>query len=529
MAGQSKKKSEENFRLNELNDILSSTPSCLKIITKEGLLLDMNPQGLSLIEAENMESVFKANVYDIVEESHRDKFVQFNERICSGNREHLIFEIVGLKGTRRWMETYAAPYTLPDGQLAHIAITNDITERIQAEEEIKKQKAIAHHQSKLASIGELAAGVGHEINNPLAIVLGYIETLQKKIDDNSQIDPKEIKKVLNRMNTAGIRISKIVQGLRTFSRTDSDEDVLFDPTVTIAESVDLISEMFKRENIHLKLETVDSLNKSLIKGNSGKLHQVLINLLTNARDAVADNEKKEITLRYEASPESVHITISDNGHGIPEELRDKIFDPFFTTKDVNKGTGIGLSLVHNFIAEINGKIKISSEQGVGTSFQIEIPLASQQFSKEEMDSKPTSTREKIQAKVLVVDDEEPIRILLSEILEEFGLTVISASHGKEALELLEKSNSEIDLIISDMKMPVMDGPALLKKIRANKSIEQPAFLFFTGGININFEDKNNPLKSMIDGYFFKPFDRAKIYQLISDILHRENQKSQKAS
>ena len=154
-----------------LRAMIASTPSCLKIVDKDGRLLAMNPQGIQLIEAPDEESVIGADVYEIVHEDYREQFIEFNKKVCAGDQGHLVFEIVGLEGTRRWMETYAAPYALTNGEYAQIAITNDITEKIEYEREIELQRQALVNSSRLASLGEMAGGIAHEINNPLAIIM----------------------------------------------------------------------------------------------------------------------------------------------------------------------------------------------------------------------------------------------------------------------------------------------------------------------------------------------------------------------
>ena len=155
-----------------LREMIAATPSCLKIVDKEGKLLAMNPQGIQLIEAADEESVVGADVYSLVQEDHRESFIKLNKNVCSGENGHLIFEIIGLEGTRRWMETYAAPYVLTNGEYAQIAITNDITEKVEREKEIELQRQALIGSTRLASLGEMAGGIAHEINNPLGIIMG---------------------------------------------------------------------------------------------------------------------------------------------------------------------------------------------------------------------------------------------------------------------------------------------------------------------------------------------------------------------
>lgn len=243
-----------------------------------------------------------------------------------------------------------------------------------------------------------------------------------------------------------------------------------------------------------------------------------MNLLSNAKDAISSNDgAKVITLYIEESGDQVIFKVKDNGCGLSSEIQQKIFDPFFTTKDVNEGTGIGLSLVHNFIKELGGEISVQSKIGSGTTFSLKLPFKSQQmFTLAE--EKENLEQVSLSGNVMLIDDEEGIRDLLSDYLETMGLNVDCFENGKEALECLEQCPNKYDLIVSDMQMPVMDGPTLLKQIRSHEVIKQPYFIFVTGGINVDLEDKNNELYPLIDGHLMKPFEYDAIYEDLYKVL-----------
>jgi|GEM_PF-4973928 len=366
-------KEAPNKRLDEIQNFLSAAPSCLKVMSKEGALIDINPRGLSFVEAETKASVLDKSVYDLVAESQRQEFIDFNHKICSGERGSLVFEMVGLRGQRRWLETHAAPYVLATGEVCHIAMSNDITEKIEAERDYKRQKSIAAHSARLASIGKLAAGVGHEINNPLAILKGYLTIALRKLENSSGKDVFEMRSYLTKCDKVVSRIENIVNGLRAFSRNDSLIQISFDPLSAIQETYNMIHEIYKKDGFVLNL-IYDKTDPSVeVRGNLGNFQQVLMNLIANAKDAVASNEIKEITIRYALKDDQVLIDVQDNGTGVPEDIIDEIFDPFFTTKDVNEGTGIGLSLVHNFTQEMGGDLSVKSEAGRHTTFTINLP------------------------------------------------------------------------------------------------------------------------------------------------------------
>jgi PAS domain S-box-containing protein len=507
-------KEAEVKKLREFTEILSSTPSCLKIISKEGKLISMNKQGLDLIESPDFESVDHANVYDIVEESHREKFKEFNEKVCEGHSGTLIFEIIGLNGTRRWMETYASPYKFQDGSYGHIAITNEITEKIKAEEELEKQKAYAQHQAKLASIGELAAGVGHEINNPLAIISGYLQNIENTLGKNEELDINSILNQMGKMGVAVNRIASIVKGLRTFSRTNSESHSYFNVTDSIGESLDMLKEIYEKDGIQLDFNLAGFENIEML-GNRGKFQQIIMNLIANAKDATASNAQRKLKLNMEIEGNQVAINISDNGSGIPENVKNKIFDPFFTTKEVNQGTGIGLSLVNNFVNEMKGKISFETSSR-GTTFSILFPF--RRSSSIEPVVKSSTQLTSYNANVLVVDDEDGIREILKIHLNDLSCNVVCAENAHIALEYLANDPTKFDLIISDMKMPDIDGPDFLRKVRNNHALRQPKFVFFTGGVSYDFKDKNNELNNLIDGHFYKPFTKESIMEVLSKCL-----------
>ena len=476
-------KERNNQKLKELDSILSSTPSCLKIISKNGELIDMNNKGLDLIEADSLESVLGANVYDIVEES-----------------DTLIFQIVGLKGNVRWMETYAAPYCLDSGEVVHIAITNEITDKIRKEEELLEQKKMATHNAKLATIGEMAAGIGHEINNPLAVINGNISIIEKLMNGDD-CNKEEVSKRLYNIKKASGRVEGIVKGLRSFSRKDDDTNKVFDFSELMRDSILMVKELYSLEGIVLD----DYIEKDLLfNGNRGQIQQVIMNLLKNAKDAMDGKTIKNLTVNIKKKDDYLELSVEDTGCGIPDSIKDKIFNPFFTTKDVNRGTGIGLSLCNNFIKENNGHLILKSKENEGTEFLIKFPYEADLRLEADVDEESRFNGEIKVKKILIVDDEEGIRDILDEMFSEYDLDLLFAENGKEALSIYE-NHKDIDMIVSDMQMPKLNGLGLLKELR-NNSLYNGKFYFITGGVNLNLEE----LESGIDGVFSKPFDEEEI-------------------
>lgn len=244
-----------------------------------------------------------------------------------------------------------------------IGINSDITEQINMQSQLV-------HNDRLASIGTLAAGVAHEINNPLTIVMGNIDILNEKCKDLCQINCPEY---LKRATKACNRIATIVNGLRVYARSDTDNLETIDIHKAIKETQVLITEIFTKENV--VIETIFNCETPSITANMGKLQQVIMNILTNARDAIKESNNSGI-IKIETSYTQDHamISISDNGAGIDEKQKGHIFDAFYTTKAPGKGTGLGLSISNTIITSFGGSIKVESEKNIGTTFIISLPV-----------------------------------------------------------------------------------------------------------------------------------------------------------
>jgi PAS domain S-box-containing protein len=394
-----------------------------------------------------------------------------------------------------------------------IGINWDSTREYQITQELEKEKKSSYHSSKLASLGELAAGVGHEINNPMAIISGHCSIILRLL---RQDRIEQIPKSIDIMSTAIKRVTKIVKGLKVFSRADSGENEHFNFSSAILETVEMIQDIYNKEGISITMDIVDT---SIVWGNRGRLQQVLVNLLSNAKDALETVENKNIDIKVIEAANKYRVSVTDTGEGIPDSIIDKIFDPFYTSKEVNKGTGIGLSLCHRIICEHNGDLKVETKEGVGSTFLFDLEKVTEDVDIVEspvQGSIVISAPKKTNGHVLIVDDEEEVRKLLEIFTAEIGLTSDNASNGKEALEMFLKDPSKYDYIISDMKMPVMDGSTFFKEIRSRKNIKQPRLFIITGGVNIDYEGKDSEIGKIIDGHFTKPFSIEAIQKKLNE-------------
>jgi len=372
----------------------------------------------------------------------------------------------------------------------------------QREQEEQKKTII---QSRLASIGELAAGVGHEINNPLAIAMGNLEKIY-----HSKESWNDVLKAVETIKNAHIRIQKITDGLRNFSRADKESHV-FDLVESLSESLAFVENIYRSDgiNVHFNSNTA----RAYIKGNRAEIQQVVMNLISNAKDAIERQTDPEISITLEKVPSKAIIKITDNGSGIPDEIQDKVFESFFTSKGVGKGTGIGLSLVNQIVSDHDGTIRFETEKGVGTSFIVELPLSVETAHPPENPEAPKEDEQIFNQylSILIAEDEEGIRDVFECMFMGIGCKIDFAEDGQEALSKFR--DGHFDLIISDIQMPKMTGIELLESVRAHEDITQPKFLFITGGVN--FSEEFKPILNMCDGFIEKPFTEEDLIKSIN--------------
>jgi signal transduction histidine kinase/CheY-like chemotaxis protein len=432
------------------------------------------------------------------------------------------FQIHDKNKVHKWIRVVGEPIKNTEGKVFKIKGTiQDITENKLLQQKLEEQKKLSQHQAKLATIGELAAGVGHEINNPLTIIKGFLATLEYDLKNNLS-DFDKISYKLKKIDNASDRIGNIVKGLRTFSRSDSETLSIFNLTETAQEAFSLINEIFKKEGILLTLHLDPEINIPIF-GNKGRIEQVIFNLLTNAKDATENINERLIEMDLKVLKQTAEIRIKDNGIGISSEIKEKIFDPFFTTKDTNKGTGIGLSIVNSIIKEHEGEISFETETNKGTCFIIKLPLKKDALSPNVSMVETSNAATKFELKALVADDEEDIRSIMEAYLSSAGIGVTTVSDGKMAQEEFLKGH--YDLILTDLKMPKMNGLNLIKEIRNQNKIKQPKIILMTGGIDQDATFRTN-LNASVETFLDKPFNRELLIEKLKELFPDKKFKGQ---
>lgn len=345
---------------------------------------------------------------------------------------------------------------------------------IDATEQKHLQVQFAQSQ-KMQAIGQLAGGVAHDFNNLLTAMIGFCDLLlqRHKPGDQSFNDIMQIKQ-------NGNRAANLVRQLLAFSRQQTMQPKVLSLADVLSELTNLLRRLIGAQ---IKLEMVHGRDVGLVKVDQGQLEQVIINLVVNARDAMPNggavtirtrNHKQEtrVLRGQDDMPPGryVAIEVADAGVGIPAENLQRIFEPFFSTKEIGSGTGLGLSTVYGIVRQTGGFVGVESVVGVGTTINVYLPVY--EAAEGEIDAKPEEVREDRPGPdltgagtILLVEDEDAVRVFSSRALRNKGYNILEARSGEEALDVLTKEGDKVDLIVSDVVMPQMDGPTLYKHVR----------------------------------------------------------------
>jgi nitrogen-specific signal transduction histidine kinase len=337
----------------------------------------------------------------------------------------------------------------------------DVTERKAMEQQLLQAQ-------KLEGIGTLAGGIAHDFNNLLAMILGSAELLRRQSEKYPSLS-----KYVDRIIEASERGASISRQLLIFSRPDQAELKQISLSVTITELVELLKHFLPKS---ISIESEINAEIDIIMGDAGHLHQAFLNLALNANDAMPGGGLlaiREFSVPYEILqkkfPQCEHqvyvaVSIADTGFGIDEDVKAKIFDPFFSTKERGKGTGLGLSIVHGIVKSHQGFIAVEDAPVKGTIFTLYFPVLTDAVPE---DAPPVRAAEKGNNEtILVVDDEELIREMLKEYLEEQGYVVLTAADGHEALRIYKENVATIDIVITDLGMPEMGGEELFRCLQS---------------------------------------------------------------
>ncbi|MFZ5470002.1 MAG: ATP-binding protein [Myxococcota bacterium] len=392
---------------------------------------------------------------------------------------------------------------------AAILFARDVTER-------KQTQARLLLADRLTSVGTLAAGVAHEINNPLCAVMLNLEFLGEQVRDLAQTHPSELTKsfaeVVSQAWQGAERVSHIVHDLKTLSRADEETRGPVNVNKVLESTIKMVWNQIKHSAQVIKSYGV----VPLVDANESRLGQVFLNLLVNAAQAMPEGRARENRIHVVSRVddlERVVVEVRDTGAGIPEEVRARIFEPFFTTKPVGVGTGLGLSICHGILKSFGGEISVESEVGKGTTFFVILPRSTETVvSKESAAYSPAPRR----GRILIVDDEQIVATSLARLLRSEH-EVEAVRSGKAALELLS-ADASFDVILCDLMMPDMTGMDLHEELLHHRPDLAPRMIFVSGGA---FTERAKAfLDQIANPCLDKPLDGSALRSLINQRLHQ---------
>ena len=461
--------SEENYRLHfeHATDVIYSVDSDLNVISVSpsvDRVLGYRPEELVGKPIQELALLPP----DYLEKAFRD----FSQVFAGSTINSSIYEFIAKDGSRRIGEVSGAPVYKKDAIVATISVARDITDRKEAEKEKHELMERLQKAQKMEAIGTLAGGVAHDFNNILYIILGNTELAMNEVAESSPARHN-----LEETKLACLRAKDLIQQLLSFSRRTEKEKKPVNLVSLIDESLKLLRSSLPASISILKEIQTD---EATTIADPTQIHQIMINLCTNAAHAMLENDGSlRISLstatldKVSACPvpelapgNYIKLSVSDTGHGISPEHREKIFDPYFTTKEVGEGSGMGLSVVHGIVKNLGGAITVVSKPGEGTTFDVFFPAVDTPSL--DADPKPAAPLPRGNEHILLVDDEAPIIRMASRMLESFGYRVTAHTSSMKALDAFQADPDQYDLVITDMTMPGMSGDRLARRIKETR-------------------------------------------------------------
>ena len=498
------RESEKKFRM------LADTAAAAIFIYRDTTFLSVNATSQKMT-GYSQEELLRMNFWDVVHPAHRD---MVRERAAARLRGDDVvsryeFKIVTKLGEERWVD-FTSGIIEFEGRRAVLGTAYDVTERKQLEDQLRQSQ-------KIEAVGQLAGGVAHDFNNILTAIIGYGHIIKMKLPEH---DP--LRSYADQILTSAERAANLTSGLLAFSR----KQVIQPHPVNIDEIITRVGRLLTRligEDIELNIQL--GCGETAILADPGQIEQVLMNLATNARDAMPDGGVLTITTgRVELDRDFIDthgfgvagsyalITATDTGVGMDQKTQDRIFEPFFTTKEVGKGTGLGLAVVYGIIKQHEGFITVYSEPGKGTTYKIYLPIT--QATIEQKRTVKTADAWGGSETILVAEDDEAVRHLTVKLLTDAGYRVVEASNGEEAVQKYKEQKDAIQLLVLDVIMPRKNGKEAYDEIcEIRPDIKT---IFMSGYAGDVFERKN------IDGEHFniimKPVSPLSLLNKVREVL-----------
>ncbi|HMD18483.1 MAG TPA: PAS domain S-box protein [Terriglobales bacterium] len=499
---------------SRLASIIDSSEDAIISKSLDGTITSWN-KGAERIYGYTPEEVIGKNISLLAPTDHPDEIPEILRKISRGESvEH--DESVRVTKDGRHLDVSISVSPLRDAKgdiIGASAIERDITAQKRAEGQI-------HQSQKMEAIGRLAGGVAHDFNNILGIINACAEFLRDRLDPAA-----ESSKYIENIKKSIERGSSLTRQLLTFSRSSVIQPCVLDLNERLKDVGKLLRPLMGDD---VEILIVSKSPTAVVEADPGQLDQIVVNLAVNARDAMPRGGKFILETRAERFDEGfaeqhqamsagkyVVLAVSDTGNGMDEATASRIFEPFFTTKEMGKGTGLGLATVYGIVKQSAGHILVYSELGHGTTFKIYLPSADHKIGLETKPSEVETVSPKRQGTtILLVEDDEIMRSLTRQLLQEHGYTVVEADDGKSALEWVESHPGPIDLLLTDVVMRRMSGPELVERLNAS----QPNLkVVFMSGYTGELIAEREVLKRGIT-LLEKPFSRTALLNTIHTTL-----------
>ncbi len=505
-----------SLRLNEamLAGILASAMDAVITVDENQLIVLFNAAAERMFRCSASEALGR-NLDRFIPErfraAHRSHVSVFGETNTTQRSMGKLRQLYGLRGDGEEFPIEATIAQVEtEGHKLFTVIIRDLTEKKRLESQFLRAQ-------RMESIGALAGGIAHDLNNVLSPILTAVELLQMRFTDESS------QRLLNILHTNAIRGSEMIRQVLSFARGVEGEYATLQPAHLIKEIIKILADTLPK-NIEITFSIAHDLWN--VKGDATQLHQVLMNLCVNARDAMPNGGKLHIEvenvdidehyarMNVEARPgRYIRISVTDTGVGIPEQNQIKIFDPFFTTKEQGQGTGLGLSTVAGIVRSHGGFVNVYSELGKGARFKVYVPAIDSGQPQQAQPARrdlPVGNGELI----LVVDDELAVREIAKETLQAFGYRAVTANDGTEALAIFASRKEEIRCIITDMLMPYMDGPATIRAIR---KLDSKVKIIATSGLKSDVKTAE-AAQLGVTTFLNKPYTAEKLLKTLALML-----------
>jgi two-component system, cell cycle sensor histidine kinase and response regulator CckA len=496
-----------------LRTFIDTLPDVVFTKDTQGRFVLVNPATLAVFRLQHDSEMIGKTVHDfyvpaLAERLHRDDMAVIAGQVLA-NQE---VNTRSFEGHDRWYLTLKAPIRDSAGAITGlIGISRDVTERRKLEEQLRQAQ-------KMEAVGQLAGGVAHDFNNLLTIIFGYSDVLRAQVQE-----PGEMREAVDAIHDAAGRAAALTRQLLAFSRQTMLQPKVLDINETITSTSRMLSRIIG-EDIQFSLVLDPSIAK--VRVDPGQLDQVLMNLAVNSRDAMPQGGTLSITTQrvelteaeatlLEIAPATyVRITVTDTGIGMPPEVQARIFEPFFTTKGVGTGTGLGLAMVFGIVRQSGGTIDVESAPGAGARFRIYLPAVPDAPAPSDQ---PAQERLAGSETVLLVEDDAGVRDLAVASLTAHGYRVLTASDGRDGLDVVAAHAGHIDLLVTDVVMPRMGGSDLAAQLR----LQQPDVrVLFMSGYTDDAVVRQGVLHSEV-AFLHKPFTMQALAAKVRAVLDAE--------